>query len=316
MRGSMVYQVTQIFNKSKILQVGRSKHAAKSAARKNGARTWADMGKSLAIYSYKTAESYKDTWHQFANFCKVKFNLMDIEKTSAEHVQAYLVYRIGNGIAIATFAKEASALSKLENALNLYADRYATGNQYDFRKGISSVTKEARLVLPKADPHRSYPFVDVILGNIGNEKHRVAAQTQLLSGARIHEISLIKIGQLRGIGHDDDTGAQGGKIEIKGKGGKIRELCVTPEIYEKISDIIKSDGEFRIDKNKYRTDMRRACEICDAEYNGTHGLRWTYAQDRMAELQSVHNKTYEEALLIVSKELGHERPDVTEHYLR
>lgn len=316
MRGSMVHQVTQLFNKSKIFQAGRSKHAAKSAARKNGAKTWADMGRSLAIYSYKTAESYKDTWHQFANYSKMQLNLDDIEKTSAEHVHAYLIYRIANGVALATFAKEASALCKLENALNLYAERYATGYQYDLRKGISAVVKEARWLLPKADPHRAYTFAEVVIGNIGNEKHRVAAQAQLLSGARIHEIALIKIGQLRGIDHDKDTGEQHGKIEVKGKGGKIRDLCVTPEIYEKISDIIKTNGVFRIDKNKYRADVRRACEICDVEYKGTHGFRWTYAQNRMAILQSVHNKTYEEALLLVSKELGHERPDITEHYLR
>jgi len=48
---------------------------------------------------------------------------------------------------------------------------------------------------------------------------------------------------------------------------------------------------------------------------GAHGLRHSYAQRRMATLQ-VSAKSYQHALGIVSQELGHFRPDITEVYLR
>lgn len=316
MRGGIGYQVNEIFNKSGIVQISKSKHAAKSAAIKAGAKTWADMGRSLAIYSFNTARSYKDTWHQFANFSKVKFNLRDIEQISPEHVQAYLEYRIACGVALATFVKEAAALGKLENALNLYSDNHKTGNHFNFRNTIRAKVKEARMILPIIDHHRAYPFADRIIGCIGNEKHRVATQIQLISGARIHEISLLKPEQMLGISKGDNKGEGYGKMKVKGKGGKIRDLFVSIEIYEKILNIIKTEGLFSFDKNQYRADLRRACENCGIEYNSSHGLRWTYAQNRMAGLQSDQNMTYEESLRIVSKELGHERPDITEHYLR
>ncbi|TMX37523.1 integrase, partial [Vibrio rotiferianus] len=47
---------------------------------------------------------------------------------------------------------------------------------------------------------------------------------------------------------------------------------------------------------------------------GAHGLRHSYAQERMSELQK--NMTYEKALEVVSQEMGHFRPDITEVYLR
>jgi hypothetical protein len=48
---------------------------------------------------------------------------------------------------------------------------------------------------------------------------------------------------------------------------------------------------------------------------GIHGLRHNYAQQRMEELQS-RGFYYSDALAIISQEMGHFRPDITEVYLR
>jgi integrase len=47
---------------------------------------------------------------------------------------------------------------------------------------------------------------------------------------------------------------------------------------------------------------------------GAHGLRHAYAQERMRELQAT-GVGYLEARGIVSQELGHFRPEITETYL-
>lgn len=49
--------------------------------------------------------------------------------------------------------------------------------------------------------------------------------------------------------------------------------------------------------------------------SGAHGLRHSYAQQRMAELQR-QGLLREAALTTVSQEMGHFRPDITETYLR
>ena len=46
---------------------------------------------------------------------------------------------------------------------------------------------------------------------------------------------------------------------------------------------------------------------------GGHGLRHTYAQERMKEITKIE---YERALKIVSQEMGHFRPNITLIYLR
>jgi len=48
---------------------------------------------------------------------------------------------------------------------------------------------------------------------------------------------------------------------------------------------------------------------------GAHGIRHTYAQKRMIELQNLGWK-YDSALAVVSQEMGHFRPEITEVYLR
>ena len=49
--------------------------------------------------------------------------------------------------------------------------------------------------------------------------------------------------------------------------------------------------------------------------HGAHGLRHSYAQQRMREIQN-NGTNYKDALGIVSQELGHFRPDITTEYLR
>ena len=53
----------------------------------------------------------------------------------------------------------------------------------------------------------------------------------------------------------------------------------------------------------------------DQKYNGSHGLRWNFAQNRMDYHMTHGGLTYEAGLVAVSDEMGHVRGDITEHYL-
>lgn len=67
--------------------------------------------------------------------------------------------------------------------------------------------------------------------------------------------------------------------------------------------------------NAFSSSFTRASQRAVGWSAGAHGLRHTYAQQRMAELQE-HGLDRDEALLAVSQELGHFRPDITLVYLR
>ena len=305
MRGGMGAQVTFIFNESGIFTPNESKHDAKETARAEGARTSADVASQTTIYSYQTAESYKDVWHQLADFAKLNCELKDIEKLSEKEVKAYLESRIADGVAASTFAKECAAINKLENALSAYADKRGTGREYNFREATHQVKVEQGKNLERSDLHRAYSNPQAVIGAIERADHRLAAEIQLNGGARISEMSLIKGSQLKG----------NNRVEVQGKGGKVRELQVSEKIYNELKSHIEKNGAFQVNKDEYGRDLRAAALSSGQDATGSHGLRWNFAQNRMSELQS-SGKVYEQALAQVSREMGHERSDITEHYLR
>jgi len=100
-----------------------------------------------------------------------------------------------------------------------------------------------------------------------------------------------------------------------GRGRPGKDIQVSRETYERLEQHVKEHGVFRIDKNAYRNDLKATSEMTNQHYHGSHGLRWSYAQERHNEVKQ-HSYTYEQSLTIVSQELGHERADITEHYLR
>jgi integrase len=129
------------------------------------------------------------------------------------------------------------------------------------------------------------------------------------------KISLIKAEQLSGLNSDSITENLKGHITIQSKGGKENVLKISPETYAKLEHHIRQNGEFKIDKDSYMADLQNASVNTNQQYNGSHGLRWSFAQERFQEIQQ-HGYTYEQALTQISHELGHERADITEHYLR
>ncbi|MDO9566882.1 MAG: hypothetical protein Q7J15_09100 [Candidatus Desulfaltia sp.] len=321
MRGSINYQVNQIFLKSEIFTPGVSKHAEKAVARESGAQTWADLGKFLNVYSYNTAKTYKDVWHQFGHYCRQELGVRDLEKSlTGEHVKSFLESRIADGVRFSTFQKEAAALSKFENAINKFAVNTGSERTYDFRSAMTDVRQEAAQILERFQGTRAYTDPDRLAQNISNDNYRLGAQIQHGGGTRLYETSKIDLDQLSGRGTDPHTGKAVGFIRLDPadtKGGKGRTISISPETYSQLEAHIAQHGEFRIsDSNSYRDALKQAAGQSNQEYTGgSHGLRWNYAQERVSELQRA-GLTYDQAISQTSWDMGHERADITEHYLK
>ena len=115
---------------------------------------------------------------------------------------------------------------------------------------------------------------------------------------------------------------------VEGKGGLRREILVDRELAarlethrldspQQVSDRgIFYEQHYDIGGGKsWSQSVSDAADRALGWSNGAHGLRHSYAQERMAELQDA-GKIYNEAREIVSQELGHFRADVVETYLR
>ena len=306
MRGSIVYQVHQVF--AEIIRFGESKHEAKENARAEGAKTWHDIGKSIYIYSYATADQYRDIAKEAFRYAKEQCGIKDIEKLSLKHIKSYLESKIADGIKYSTFQKYAAAIEKLEVALNQYAQSHNTGNQYSF--DIQDVRQQASETLEKTQTTRAYEDPKALVNSIQNPEYRTIAQAQYEGGFRISELN-----------HLSEKNFKEGNVfqVISGKGGKDRDVPLSKETYEALKSLLDkadpSDGKYKFNMNSYRDTLKTAAEQSGQPYTGSHGLRWNFAQEKFSELQR-EDRTYEQALQEVSHLLGHERADITEHYLR
>jgi site-specific recombinase XerC len=314
MRGSIKWQVNEVFKV--ISKIGHSKHLDKEIARNSGAKTWHDVGKNIGIYSYRTLDVYRDVAKQLMSYVKLEFGIKDIERLTGEHVKSFLEYKMEQGVTFSTFQQYAAACEKLEVALNRYSEVNDRGNYYSFESDLKQVREVAKDVLEKTNPVRAYENPKDLIKNLTENEHFLIAKLQYEAGARLHEASLIKRDQLKGLDKDSFTGREIGKIGVQGKGGYVRDINVSADTYRHLENHIKENGVFKVDKDAYRADLKFAAEKSQQDYTGSHGLRWNFAQERFNELQEKGNLTYEQALKQVSEEMGHHRADITEHYLK
>ncbi|PLX66688.1 MAG: hypothetical protein C0602_11525 [Denitrovibrio sp.] len=307
MRGSIVYQVQTIFKDSGINRIGSSKHTDKEAFRNSTDEkvNWHEIGQNTGIYSYSTADDYREIWISAFKYAKAHFGVKDIETISGEHLKAFLMAKINEEVKHATFMQYAAALEKLAVALNMYAEKQETGNKYDFSDDIDVARKKAHKTLQRFDGVRSYENPGELIEKLDNPIYKLVASIQYFGGARIDEV----------YGIMPDSLQADNRVTVKGKGGKVRDIRVKPEDHKLLSEILKKDGHFKFDKGKYLYHLKMASDESDQQYNASHGLRWNFAQNRMQEVQK-EGKVHEQGLVIVSQEMGHERADITEHYLK
>lgn len=85
-------------------------------------------------------------------------------------------------------------------------------------------------------------------------------------------------------------------------------------IKENIKRDTKENKAFSISYQSYLNDLKQACILSNQPYHGSHGLRWTFARNRVITYQ-MHGYNYHQALQGVSYEMKHFRASITEHYL-
>ncbi|MGA2106175.1 MAG: hypothetical protein ABSH25_00875 [Syntrophorhabdales bacterium] len=317
MTGSVVGQIMPLFRLSGITAIKKSRHRFKAEARAAGARTSTEIAGLCPITGHGTLDKYREVAILFGKYIKKKLGRRwDVEATTAYDVWDFLDDCIERGVSRRTWRTYAAALYKLELALNLYAAKTGSGLSYDFRSAIESLRPTANEDLDLDRETREYEDPVRLITSIGDFSFSVAARLQHEGGCRIRESALIKGDQLRGTGTDDVTGRQIGKVflpSVACKGGRERVINVSLTTYEDLCGIIRLNGELRIDHDRYRYALQKAAEKTGQEYNGSHGLRYNFAQRRLQECRKA-GMGETAAMLRVAVEMGHSRPGITAGY--
>ena len=321
MKGSVKWQINQIFYESGINQIGQSKHQAKEALKTKlsgkSPVTWHVIGQNIGIFSYKTADNYREIWRQVASFAKENYKIRDVQKIDGQHIKEFIQSKIEKQVSLSMYQQYVAALYKFEMALNGYAQKHNTGNTYDFKQQIQETNSSAYQTLIKNKNERNYENPSTLIDHIKNDEHKLVAKIQYESGCRVSECTHLSLKNLKGLGNDPVTGEQKGVLYIeKAKGGKNGFKYVSVETYQKLEERLnaESSGKMSVNNGEYRNSLKKAAIKTDQQYTGSHGLRWNFAQERYEKILEL-TKNEAETLALVSKELFHERLNITKHYL-
>lgn len=180
---------------------------------------------------------------------------------------------------------------------------------------------------------RSYtPEQAKMIASAQNERNGLATEIAHAAGLRAHEIpTLQRIDErspdARPALTEKFTGREGERYTVEGKGGLVREVQIPKDLAERLEERRFDQPEQITDRGVHYTSHydiaggKNWSNSFSAASNralnwstGAHGLRHSYAQERMGELQK--SMQYDKALEVVSQEMGHFRPEITEVYLR
>ena len=180
---------------------------------------------------------------------------------------------------------------------------------------------------------RSYtPEQAKMIADAQTERNALATEIAHAAGLRAHELhTLQRIDERtpdpRPALEEKFTGREGERYTVEGKGGLVREVLIPKDLVERLEERrleqplqitdrgVNYTSHYDINGgNRWSSSFTTASNRALNWSTGAHGLRHSYAQERMSELQK--SMLYEKALEVVSQEMGHFRPDITEVYLR
>ena len=272
--GSIKYQVSQILQKMN--GIGTSK---KETREQSGVKSLESGHKvSDKVHSYKSLENLRNDLTNLANYAKAEFKIQDIREINIDIVSSWINSK---DISYNTASNYASELNKVSDHFNFTKEE------------IKDLRADLKKELPKAELEtRAYKNLEKIELK---EKHQVAFELQRDYGLRVNASTHINL----------DKQLNGNTLTFREKGGKLSQKELSPNLAQKIRENAL-EGKYEINKRTYARDFQREIEKSGQKYNGTHGIRHSYAQKRL----ETHSKAE------VSQEMGHCREEITDTYLR
>lgn len=190
--------------------------------------------------------------------------------------------------------------------------------------------------LDQALESRAYTQQQIeLIAGAQSKKHALATLVAADGGLRAHELqTLLPVGERLSSSHrswSDERFEGRGDVTlftVEGKGGLVREVAILNELADQLAMLRLSEPRTVTDRGIYYVQhydiggghgwsdsFSKAAQRELGWSSGGHGVRHTYAQTRILALQLL-GLNYEQSLGIVSQEMGHFRPEITEVYLR
>ncbi len=261
------------------------------------------------IRSFKTAKEYFGIWKNFANFVKENFGINSLNQIKAEHIEAFIESKAD--LSVKSLQNISSAFGKLEaimrEKLSMDVD-FGSREDWSGRFLANKIANE----LENPSIRGAYENPSELISHLKSETHQLVAELQLEGGLRIGEVQRLRESSF--VSWADSSGREHWGIEVRGKGGYERTVEIPSDLWSRAKEHVEEFGRIGFSYREYLNDLRESAWETGQVYQGSHGLRYNFAQEKYEELIEAgwgHN----EALKEVSEMLGHHRPEITEHYL-
>jgi len=280
---SIGYQVNQVIKE--INGIRESKKENRTNSNKTGEN---GQKVSAKIHSYKSLDNMRNDLTNLGKFAKKEFGIKELKHINKEVVKNWIESK---NITSRTASNYLSELNKVSDYLNITKEE------------IKDIRAEFRDKLPKTTNlgKDSRAYSNKLLDKVHlGPKSSIAFRLQRDYGLRLKEATHINLNrQLK----DPNENI----IQIQGKGGKITEIKIDDKLMQDIKAQANENNIFSVHQTTYTDALKEQILKNGGEWKGTHGLRHTFAQNKLEE-----GYTKKE----VSQMMGHNREEITNTYLR
>ena len=272
------YQVNQIIKAHNGIRESKMQSRAESGLKGQNNHNISDK-----FHSYKSLDNARRELTDLGKFAKKEFGIKDMSNITKEVVQEWIK------------SKDIT----YKTASNYLSNIYKVADHFSIdRTEIKEIREELKQTIDKAPPlakeTRAYKDLDKI--KLPNPRADIAFRLQRDYGLRVKEATHINLNrQLQ-----DNT------LQVQGKGGKIIYKELDKNLVKEIKEL-SQNGIFKIAQRTYAYQLKKEIEATGQTYNGTHGIRHSYAQNQLEK-----GYTKQE----VSEMMGHNREEITDTYLR
>lgn len=272
------------------------------------------------IPSVGTVRNYEQALTSVAQYVKESRDIGDLRQLTPNQAHIYLEQR-SEMVGQKTLDMERQAIQ----AMMLNVTGKLNPNEH-----LNVIKSDHQQILKS----RAYSIEQVnAVANHQTEKHALATAIAHASGLRAHELHSIRTITERSPNERPAndykfSGREGERYTVHGKGGLVREVCIPKDLADRLETRRLENPVQVTDRNvnyiqtydigagqRWSNSFSSASNRANGWSEGAHGVRHSYAQERMNELQT-QGLARELALETVSQEMGHFRPEITETYLR
>ncbi len=275
--GSVAYQVAKIIKNHN--GIGQSKFESRE---NSGILSEGNQKVSDKFHSYKSLDNARRGLMNLGKYAKDEFGIKNMQEISQEVIKAWLEQKELN---YHSASNHLSDIAKVREHFSISKEQIKEIRQ-EFKKTLD---KKGHL----AQQSRAYKDLDKISLTPKND---IAFQLQRDYGLRVSEATHVNINKQ----------LNGNILSVQGKGGKIVEKQLTPTLVLKIKENAV-EGKYEVSNQVYARELKKAIEKTGQKYNGTHGIRHSFAQNKLEEGYSKQE---------VSEMMGHNRAEITLAYLR